>query len=58
MKKRNKVLVYVIFKDGYGQIVEYNLENNLSFSWNEMKKWIKEQSKKPIKSITLLKRIK
>jgi len=50
-----KCLAYIIFKDGSGQIAEYKLANNLPFALSEMRKWIKEKSIKPIKSISFLK---
>jgi hypothetical protein len=49
-----KVKVYIVLKDGSGLIAEYKLESNLPFAKSEMKKWIKEQSKEPIESITFL----
>jgi hypothetical protein len=53
-----KVTAYIIFKDGTSQISEHNLVNHLSFALSEMRSWIKENSKKPIKKIVFIKKFK
>ena len=50
-----KLLALVRFKDGTAHIAEYKLQNELSFGKVEMRQWIREQSNRPIKSITFLK---
>ena len=50
-----RVTALVRFKDGSAHIALYKLDNNLPFAKSEMRKWIKEQSRKPIKSIEFLK---
>jgi predicted transcriptional regulator len=49
-----KMIVWIDFKDGSGQISEHKLECGLYFSKSEMIKWLKEKYKntKPIKKIT------
>ena len=49
-----KCKALITFKDGSRRISELNLENNLPFSLSEMRKWIKEQEKKPVKSVKFL----
>jgi hypothetical protein len=49
-----RVSAFVTFKDGSAHIAVYKLDNDLPFSKSEMRKWIKEQSNKPIKSIKFL----
>jgi len=46
-----KIKAYIVFEDGSGHMAEYTLEGGLSFRKSEMEQWIKEQSKKPVKSI-------
>jgi len=47
-----KLFAFIKFKDGTAHIAEYKLQNGLSFAKSEMRQWIKEQSDRPIKSIT------
>ena len=49
-----EIMAYIVFKDGSGQIASYKLESGLSFVKSEMKQWIREQSKKSIKTITFI----
>jgi len=49
-----KVKAYIVFKDGSGHIAEYTLKGGLPFKKSEMEQWIKEQSKKAVKSIVFM----
>jgi hypothetical protein len=55
MSWHKKVYACVEHEDGTSFIAMYKLRNNLSFSTAEMKKWIKEQSEKKVKRVTILK---
>lgn len=48
------IAAFVRFKDGSAHIALYKLDNDLPFAKSEMRKWIREQSKKPVKSIKFL----
>lgn len=52
-KMVRKVIAFITFKDGGGQIVEYKLRYNLPFARSEMKKWVIEDNKN-IKSVKFL----
>lgn len=45
MKTYKKCKAYVKFKNGDTKIIEYKLDNNLSFGLEEMEKWVMEQEK-------------
>ena len=50
-KMYTKIKATILYKDGSGVFAEYKLTNDLSFAKSEMKKWIMEQSEKPIQRI-------
>lgn len=49
-----KVTAYIVFEDGTAQISEHKLRHGLPFAKSQMRQWIKEQSKKKVKSIEFL----
>ncbi len=51
-----KITAFIEFEDGTAQISEHKLHHDSLFHPSEMRKWIKEQSEKPVKRITFLKR--
>jgi len=54
LKMVSKIFALIRLKDGSGHISCYRLRYGLKFTKTEMRKWIKESSIKPIKSITFL----